>query len=458
LTANIDSLYSQYWSSCNRRLIKLQREIAEKLEKVRNEPIVLSQYQYEFDTWFDKELWPSLTNGLQDKLMQLWSDREKADPEFTEAVQQVLSQCRSEEVIPSIYSINSRRGEEDSFKIAYYMYIKEIREQLSHIFKLLGGVLQKRIEVVLSSVADVLGTRGYLQELTSQKGSKFFNEILQQIPDNKLLPKLKQGFADMQRLEDTDYEDIINNWIRLHLEKLRPDDNIDPISQVQILKSYDMTTITGLQDLEPSEDKSESYVNSDFITNVTDFLLKLLGMPIPRNVTESIVQFFKQSTELYNDNPEFINRVKDVISPQLNQLNIDVDVQTIKTIVNFFAEQFPQKPVLSPNPSLPLDISLYGTSIQNSLVSLRNQVVDECEKTLKNHLNEPNQLAYTIVRKFVDSVIAAPNVQTQWRIFLRDKEATVWPKSKDRELATQIQQEWKILVNKAIQVNDLEKN
>jgi hypothetical protein len=460
LTDNIDSLYSQYWSSCTKRLIQLQREIAGKLEKVRNEPIVLSQYQYEFDTWFDKELWPSLTNGLQDKLMQLWSDREKADPEFTEAVERVLSNCRGEEVIPSIYNINARRGEEDSFKIAYYMYIKEIREQLSHIFKLLGEVLQKRIEDVLSSVADVLGTKGYLQELTSQKGSKFFNEILQQIPDNKLLPKLKQGFADMQKLEDTDYEDIINNWIRLHLEKLRPDDNIDPISQFQILKSYDTTKITILQKSEQSEEKSEFNVSPDFITNVTNFLLKLLGISIPRNVIESIVQFFKQSTELYNNNPEFINRVKEVISPQLD---IDVDVQTIETIVNFFAEQFSEtekqeNPVLISSSSLPLDISLYGTSIQNALVSLRNQVVDECEKTLKNHLNEPNQLAYTIVRKFVDSVIAAKDVQTQWRIFLRDKEATVWPKSKDKEQATQIQQEWKTLVNKAIEVNELEKN
>jgi hypothetical protein len=366
-----------------------------------------------------------------------------------------VQRCRSKELIPTLEKINTRGTQEDSFKIAYYMYVKEIREQLSVLFKSLSKVLQERIEIVLSSVADVLGQQGYLQDLTPQKGSKFFNEILKQISSDTSLPKLKQGFADMQRLEDTDYEDIINDWIRLHLEKLRPDDNTDPISlsiyQFQTLKPYE----SKIAPSEESEENSEFSLNSTFITN---FLLKLLGIPIPEIVIASIVEFFKHSKSYNNDDPEFIANAKEHIASQLDQLDIEVDVEIIKSIMNYFAVEFSQKEkkenqVVISNSSLPLNFSKYEQLIEHALVSLRDQVVDECEKTLNNHLNEPNKLAYTIVRKFVDSVIAAPYVQTQWRIYLRRKEAIVWPKSKEKEEAIQIEQQLKELVNKAIEIN-----
>ncbi|HBE19971.1 MAG TPA: hypothetical protein DDW51_20735 [Cyanobacteria bacterium UBA11367] len=392
LTNQIDLFYEEYWRSCKNRLVKLQREIGNQLEKAHNALEGIGQKKdLGFDLWFDNELWPKLTNGLQRKLRELREKRNTKDTEFEAEVKAAVANCRSDAVIPSIDEIEMRSGEADSYKIAYYIYIKEIREKLSNYFKSLGRALQKLLEGVQSSVAEVLVKEANLGELTDKQEADFFQEIVKQLPDE--LDKLKQGFRDIQKLRGS-YEDIIINWIRLHLEELAPDENLDPISQHQIPQSLDLT---------PPKPEPNPRLRSQ--------IEQIMGTPISQAQMQEIVKL--------------------VVEPQSSFYD---DMNTSGNMV------------LLPNNSR-------SEAIRSALDSLRHKVVAKCENTLSTQLSGPNELAHTMVREFVDRVLSAQGVQTQWRIFLRKEQDKVWPGFKQQKDYATVQQRWQQLANLAVDAN-----
>lgn len=372
LTSSINVVYDQYLRSHKNRLNKLKIEISKKLKQSQSSLTQEKDGDLGFDEWFDGELWPNLTNGLQELLRTLRANRNESNSDFENEVIEAVKSCRAEEVIPSIEKIEERRDEEgDSYKIAYYIYIKEIRETLSSYFKSpLGEAIGRLLKDLQHSVIDVLKDKGSLAGLTDKVGADFFQEIIARLPDRA--DRLRQGFNDIQNVRYS-YDDIIMNLIKHHFEQLAPDNNLDPISQQQIHGS--------LNAVKPDD------------SSVRDNLSKIVGFPITQE--------------------------------QMQRISATLVVK-------------------------PVENSSQAESIYNSLDYLRCQVVNECEITLNKKLSEPNELAFTLVRDFVDRVLSAKGVQTEWRTFLRKEIQHVWPEARQQQGYIEIRQTWGELINRAI--------
>ncbi|WP_179071817.1 hypothetical protein [Nostoc sp. C057] len=64
--------------------------------------------------------------------------------------------------------------------------------------------------------------------------------------------------------------------------------------------------------------------------------------------------------------------------------------------------------------------------IANNLSKAQAEAVNNCEKELKTLLKEPSQAGFAIVEEFVDRVLRAEGVRTEWQIFLQEVASDVW--------------------------------
>lgn len=64
--------------------------------------------------------------------------------------------------------------------------------------------------------------------------------------------------------------------------------------------------------------------------------------------------------------------------------------------------------------------------IASNLSKAQAEAVNNCEKELKTLLREPSQAGFAIVEEFVDRVLRAEGVHTEWQIFLQEVASDVW--------------------------------
>lgn len=64
--------------------------------------------------------------------------------------------------------------------------------------------------------------------------------------------------------------------------------------------------------------------------------------------------------------------------------------------------------------------------IASNLSKAQAEAVNSCEKELKTLLKEPSQAGFAIVEEFVDRVLRAEGVRTEWQIFLQEVASDVW--------------------------------
>ncbi|MEM6398754.1 MAG: dynamin family protein [Cyanobacteria bacterium P01_D01_bin.116] len=93
--------------------------------------------------------------------------------------------------------------------------------------------------------------------------------------------------------------------------------------------------------------------------------------------------------------------------------------------------------------------------ILNTLQKLYQEAIDTTEQALNKILCEPSTDAYFMLEEFVDRVLRAKDVQLEWRIFMRKESYQVWSEFKQIEQRTQQQRTWKVLVERAKDVNGL---
>lgn len=77
--------------------------------------------------------------------------------------------------------------------------------------------------------------------------------------------------------------------------------------------------------------------------------------------------------------------------------------------------------------SLKLSNSPNAKQVFSNLKTLQAEAVYECENTLEELLAEPSQAAFAIVEEFLDRVLRAEGVEIEWRIFLNEERAKIWP-------------------------------
>ncbi len=81
------------------------------------------------------------------------------------------------------------------------------------------------------------------------------------------------------------------------------------------------------------------------------------------------------------------------------------------------------------------------------LEELYRETLFECEGVLQNLLIEPSQAAFAILEEFVDRGINAKNIKKDWRKFIRQRRADLWPE--DFQILaenTRIHNEWNFLL------------
>ena len=88
--------------------------------------------------------------------------------------------------------------------------------------------------------------------------------------------------------------------------------------------------------------------------------------------------------------------------------------------------------------------------ILNNLRKAHAEAVNNCEKELKSLLREPSQAGFAIVEEFIDRVLRADGVRTEWQIFLQEVAADVWIEEFDNKtLATQLRRDWMQAIEKS---------
>jgi hypothetical protein len=81
--------------------------------------------------------------------------------------------------------------------------------------------------------------------------------------------------------------------------------------------------------------------------------------------------------------------------------------------------------------------------IASNLSKAQAEAVNNCEKELKTLLKEPSQAGFAIVEEFVDRVLRAEGVRTEWQIFLQEVASDVWVDEFGTTMErTQLRRDW----------------
>jgi hypothetical protein len=116
----------------------------------------------------------------------------------------------------------------------------------------------------------------------------------------------------------------------------------------------------------------------------------------------------------------------------------------------------PKMNILDPNKAVPLKQEPSEVNVLENLEILYQETIFECEGILQGLLIEPSQAAFAIIEEFVDRGINAKNIKNDWRKFIRQRRAELWPE--DFQILaenTRVRNEWNSLLESASQHSQL---
>lgn len=417
LTNNSELVYQEYLQSCNRRLQVLQGDIG---KQVKNAEQAIAGYSeegdLEFDLWFDRTLRNDLNSGLHKLLDRLRNQQKIQDETFKAAVKAAIDKCNGEAIVPKVEEIEETKYNfKNSYRITYLVYVDQIRFKLSNNFNSLGDSLGALLEEVQVALVDVLVQQGRLGKLTPKRGIEFFEDISKQLPKSAI--QLRKGFQDIQKRSNS-YDQIVKEWIKDYLEELLPDElpgkKIDPISQ--------------------GKDKQNRDDNLT-LKKVTDF-----------------IEEFKDQ-----DNSELTQEIREISKRAITQEQIDSILETsLNSIGEFILNQYQENEEQIQTADSSEEQLSYAELIEKELQALRKNVVDRCYDTLQEELTAPNEMAFTMIRDFLDQVLANKDAETEWRIFLKKNQDRVWDGAKQKHDYEVVENNWLKLVDSAQEANKTE--
>lgn len=430
LTQNINEVHKQYLHSHEQRLERLKSEIEELLKPAFN---VLEGYGHlfgkTFNSWFKQDLWKPLLGAIYGKRDELYELQKEKNVKFEARVKEVLEKIKEDTIIPSIQQIKQFRDVYgDSYKIAYYICINELRKNLEEEFEKLSIALEDSEKELQVSVVKILSENAELKKLTSQLNIEFFDEIRNCIPAHDTTEQLRAAFAEM-KTSTTTYKKTISTWLQDYLNYLQPDKHLDPLSINQLKNEIGVNTeeinqiendVSQLEDDQVAKIKTAIQEPSqDDLSKVGGAILAWLGVPLPEPINQKIAQLF-------------INIGGNLLQKLIEKDNSHTSIITTQ--------------------QLSADDSL--ERIQEEVKLLRNEVVAQCETKLQTMLSFPNQEAYSKFDKFVTLAFRNDLAETGWLDFYSDdnNKAILWPGSDIRRENKQVEDKWKELVNSAIKV------
>jgi len=418
LVANITRLDGEYARSTQESLDKLQQSVDDKLSEALS---VLAAYDEDslFEDQF-QDLWSKLTSGLEDLIRRLQEQRSLEEFQFKTQVEATLAKCRGEKKIPSIDDIKVKRDLEEAFNIAYYSCFPTIRAHLSQQFLSLNGHLQHFLEEVKVEVTRVLAEEGGLSGLSTKRGSEFLKDVSHLINERRNDGKqneLKLGFQHLSEF-NVSYAGIIQRQIRHHLDELTPDQNELPIfkpsiSQRVLAKTLEWTFTILLGQLTAG-------INSVPLTNLPS--------------REKILEYLDDMLQ-----PAEIEQVVDQVLKFFNSLASG-------------SSSIPRSKLLSKDQVVE---SFYAEQIREALSIRCDDIIDKCEQTLRCLLCEPNQIAYSMVREFIDLIRRTERIEKEWRVFLKREQSRVWTEFGQIIEYSEDRRNWLDSLNSARAVNQL---
>lgn len=418
LVANITRLDREYARPTQERLEVFQEDIDNKLSEALS---VLAAYDEDslFEDQF-QELWNKLTSGLEDLIEQLKDQRELEESQFKKQIQTTIEKCRSEKKIPSISDIQIRKNIEESYRIAFLSCFPAIRAHLTQQFLSLNGHLQHFLEGIKVEVTRVVAEEGGLLGLSTKQGSEFLREISHLVPERRSdgqPNELRLGFQHLSAF-NVSYAGIIQRQIRQHLDELTPDQSELPTFKSSV-----------------SEVVSEQAIEWVFSFLLEELAKNLDSIPLTNLPTH--------------------NKVLDYLDGMLQQSELEKIVEQVLIFFRNLASKTGSIPRSKLSSKNQLVKYFHAEQIQKSLNTFCDEVIDNCEQTLNGFLCEPNQIAYSMVREFIDLIRRTDKIEREWRIFLRKEQTKVWSEfgqiieySEDRET-------WLDLLNELREVNQL---
>lgn len=225
LYENINSLDTQYISSCNNRMVEIENTLLFELSKARN--IILNKWWRSkiqpnqfilFERLFNS-FWQELIISIYQLVEILKQKCNLENPYFKDQLYAVIKACKDEPGIPKLDQIKRRYMEIGTWQGVYSSYLHEMRGCLIKNLSLMDAGLNQIIDNAKSQIADVLVKNGHLGGLAEIRGGKFIKFIAELLPEQ--LVQLKIAF---QQLSEFEFSFRTNIYYRLsrHLESLRP--------------------------------------------------------------------------------------------------------------------------------------------------------------------------------------------------------------------------------------------
>ncbi|MDJ0552901.1 MAG: hypothetical protein QNJ68_00340 [Microcoleaceae cyanobacterium MO_207.B10] len=225
LATKIQSLDREYASSCQERMVQLQKIVQTEIEKARLVLVGTASSQNEMGVFLPlyNQFMSNLSVGLMEVLDNFKQQRNEVDEDFFKPqVEAAIAACKENTGIPCLQEVKIRHREKGSWEIVYAEYLHKIRTHLTRHFSSMDSGLKQVIDDAKYQVTQVLVEAGNLGGLTAARGSKF----LKVMAENKVSQEqgnLQKAFGNLWDFEMS-YEVNFHYRIRQHLDDLTPDD------------------------------------------------------------------------------------------------------------------------------------------------------------------------------------------------------------------------------------------
>ncbi|MUG97450.1 hypothetical protein F7734_36045 [Scytonema sp. UIC 10036] len=95
------------------------------------------------------------------------------------------------------------------------------------------------------------------------------------------------------------------------------------------------------------------------------------------------------------------------------------------------------------------------SKVRENLQQLHQQAINKCKETLERWLTAPSEIRYYMATEFVDRVLDAHEMKSEWDNFLRDDEirSKIWIEFSNIEKMKRVQQNWQDALQKVLQLN-----
>jgi hypothetical protein len=323
-------------------------------------------------------------------------------------------------------------------------YAKSCQETLSHI--------QAKVKAELDKARNALGKEAQ-QNKDAQLFVPLFNQLWKNLRNG--LQKLLQELRKQRDEVDTNFKAKVDEAI----QNCREDTGIPSIEKIEIharsTGGYPNAYYQYLPEV-------RAHLSHKFLS--LDEGLKLSLEQVKSQVAEVLVNQGRLGRLTEARGSELIREMAKLLPDQL----IPGEPSKLKFGFQLLAEfelsyrGFVQHRIrqhldgLTPNEpaTLQLSTSPSGQQVFLNLKTAHAKAVYNCENALGNLLCEPSQAAFAIVEEFLDRILRAEDVDSEWRIFLDNVCSEVWPDEfKQLNERNWMRREWLDAVERLAQIN-----